>query len=285
VATLDRGGVKLSHEEAGSGTPAMVFVHGWTCDRSYFAPQCEHFRESHRVIALDLRGHGDSDAPEGDYSMSVLADDVAWLCTQLGVTGAVVVGHSMGAIVGIELTARHPQLVSALVLVEPGPIAPPPELAALLSGFVEAMSGPDPEAVRRDFVSKSLFLPSDDPVLKERVLVEMLAAPNHVALECFRGMATWPGETVIKAVGVPVLAVHADTSINEPERLAALCQLLRMPRRPEWVTSTTCSPRRRSTGSSNSSSARQLLVWPGTPVVTGGSPAEVLRCRVSFRRR
>jgi pimeloyl-ACP methyl ester carboxylesterase len=217
--------------------------------------------------------------------MSVLADDVAWLCTQLGVTGAVVVGHSMGAIVGIELTARHPQLVSALVLVEPGPIAPPPELAALLSGFVEAMSGPDPEAVRRDFVSKSLFLPSDDPVLKERVLVEMLAAPNHVALECFRGMATWPGETVIKAVGVPVLAVHADTSINEPERLAALCQLLRMPRRPEWVTSTTCSPRRRSTGSSNSSSARQSLVWPGTPVVTGGSPAEVLRCRVSFRRR
>jgi pimeloyl-ACP methyl ester carboxylesterase len=231
MTTVDRAGVKLSYEETGSGSPPMVFVHGWTCDRSFFAPQVEHFKVNHRVLGVDLRGHGASDAPEDGYSMSVHADDIAWVCEDLEIEGAVVVGHSMGAIISVELAARHPRLVSSLVLVDAGPIAPPPGVAGLLAQLVEGLAGPGAIDVRRALV-EGLFLPTDDPMLRERVLDSMLAVPDHVALGCFQGMTLWQGEEAIGEVRVPTLAVHADQPINEPEMLGALCPSLTNARTP-----------------------------------------------------
>lgn len=66
---LDRDGVALYYEEQGQGKPALVFVHGWCCDRTYHAPQVAHFSKTHRCVALDLRGHGESDKPEEGYSI------------------------------------------------------------------------------------------------------------------------------------------------------------------------------------------------------------------------
>src|SRR4249919_938427 len=104
---FERDGVKLFYADAGAGDPPFVFVHGWTCDHSYFAPQFEHFRPAHRVLALDLRGHGESDAPDQDYTIGAFADDVAALCMQADVVRPVVVGHSMGGAVVLELAARY----------------------------------------------------------------------------------------------------------------------------------------------------------------------------------
>ena len=65
MPTIKRDGINLVYEERGSGSPAFVFVHGWTCDRSFFAPQADYFAKKHRVVSLDLRGHGQSDKPQG----------------------------------------------------------------------------------------------------------------------------------------------------------------------------------------------------------------------------
>ena len=59
---LSRAGVALAYEERGQGSPPMVFVHGWSCDHRYFAPQVERFSQDHRAIAVDLRGHGETEA-------------------------------------------------------------------------------------------------------------------------------------------------------------------------------------------------------------------------------
>jgi len=69
VGFLERDGVKLHYEEAGAGDPPFVFVHGWCCNHTYFAPQFDHFAKNHRVVAVDLRGHGASDKPEQDYTI------------------------------------------------------------------------------------------------------------------------------------------------------------------------------------------------------------------------
>ncbi len=58
MSLVTHNGVKLFYDQAGEGEPPMVLVHGWCCDHTYFAPQAEHFRRHHRVIAVDLRGHG-----------------------------------------------------------------------------------------------------------------------------------------------------------------------------------------------------------------------------------
>jgi pimeloyl-ACP methyl ester carboxylesterase len=72
MATTVRQGTKLAFEDRGAGKPAFVFVHGWTCDRSFFAPQAEHFAQRHRVVSVDLRGHGESDKPQGAYPVAAM---------------------------------------------------------------------------------------------------------------------------------------------------------------------------------------------------------------------
>ena len=98
---IERNGVTLTYDTAGRGDPPIVFVHGWSCDRSYFAPQFEHFAARHAVAALDLRGHGDSSVPEpaaGTYEIDALADDVLAVAGAAGFDRPVVVGHSMGGV-------------------------------------------------------------------------------------------------------------------------------------------------------------------------------------------
>src|SRR5215216_1159480 len=138
MPTLSRDGVALVYDEAGTGEPPIVFLHAWSCDRSYLAPQVEHFRGSHRTVAVDLRGHGESGKPEQAYTMAALADDVAWLCAQIGVRRPVVAGHSMGGNVALELAARHPDLPAAVVAVD-SPIVPPAGIRDALSGLVEGL--------------------------------------------------------------------------------------------------------------------------------------------------
>src|SRR5262245_1711421 len=106
MPTLTRGGHALYYVEAGAGGPPVVLVHGWCCDHTYLEPQRRHLSASRRAVAVDLLGHGRSDKPVQPYSISGFADDVAWMCGELGLAKPIVVGHSMGGIVSLELAAR-----------------------------------------------------------------------------------------------------------------------------------------------------------------------------------
>src|SRR5690606_14955024 len=113
MSSLQRDGTKLCFEVSGGDGPTLVFIHGWCCDRSYFAPQAKYFAgRGYRSVSVDLRGHGQSSAPDQAYPMQVFADDVAWLCDQLGLSPAFFIGHSMGGIVAFELALRRPELAA-----------------------------------------------------------------------------------------------------------------------------------------------------------------------------
>ena len=130
MATIARNGISLAYDDRGAGEPIIVFVHGWTCDRSFFAPQAEYFARRHRVVSVDLRGHGESDKPHEPYPIRAYADDIAYLIDQLGLGKVVAVGHSMGGLAVLQLAASYPHSVAAIVMVEPGPfVALPPTFA------------------------------------------------------------------------------------------------------------------------------------------------------------
>ena len=121
---LSGEGIRLAYDTAGAGDPPIIFVHGWSCDRSYFAPQFGHFAAGHAVAAMDLRGHGDSSRPDpgpGCYDIDVLAGDVLALAGAAGFSRPVLVGHSLGAPIGLACAAR-PGAIRALLMVEPAPI-------------------------------------------------------------------------------------------------------------------------------------------------------------------
>jgi pimeloyl-ACP methyl ester carboxylesterase len=145
---LKRDEVALTYEEAGEGEPPVLLVHGWCCDHSYFAPQFGHLaRRGHRV-AVDLRGHGQSDKPHQHYAMQVFADDLAWMCERLELAKPVVAGPSMGGIVAFDLAARYPELTSAVVMLDASVVLPSGVWAAITS-FLEELRGPDYQEVLR----------------------------------------------------------------------------------------------------------------------------------------
>jgi pimeloyl-ACP methyl ester carboxylesterase len=87
--------------------------------------QIAHFAKSRRVVAINLRGHGASDAPELGYTPSGFADDIAWQCGQLGLRKPVVIGHSLGGAIALELCGRHPDLASGVMMIDSIVMTPP----------------------------------------------------------------------------------------------------------------------------------------------------------------
>lgn len=114
---LARDGVGLAYEEAGSGAPPIVLVHDFGSDHTCFACQFDHFRSRHRVVAVDLRGHGQSEGPRGACAVDLLADDLAWLCCELGLYRPVLLGRGLGGMVALDLATRYRDIPAAIVTV------------------------------------------------------------------------------------------------------------------------------------------------------------------------
>ena len=135
------GGVRLSDQRAGRGAPELVFIPGWCCDHTAFQPQFDHFARTHGVTSLDLRGCGESDAPEDGIHFR--SSQMTWWrpSAQPGSSVPVFVGHSLGGMIAVELAARYPSFASALVLVDPGPIDPLPETSSSFAASRTSLPG------------------------------------------------------------------------------------------------------------------------------------------------
>jgi pimeloyl-ACP methyl ester carboxylesterase len=218
MQTLTRDGIRLCYDEAGSGDPPILFVHGWCCDHTYFAPQFEHFRRTHRVIAVDQRGHGASDKPQQEYSMVALADDLAWLCKQLHIERPVVIGHSMGGVAALTLAWRFPEVPAAIATVD-SPILLPAAVVDTLGPFIAALRGPGYRDVQRQFVADMLFIASDDPQRKARIIDAMSSAPQHVMASAFEQIFAFDHAAAAAACTVPWLFIN---TAHPPEYLSRL---------------------------------------------------------------
>ncbi len=221
MARLLRDGVALAYEEAGRGAPPLVFVHGLACHRGFWAAQVEHFARAHRVLAVDLRGHGASDAPEQPYTMQALADDLAWTCTQLGIGRPVVVGHSLGGLVALELAAAHPEQVRAVVLVD-SILLPPGDRAGFVGHLVEALRSPDGHRALREYYA-TFFAPGDDSARMTWILDETARAPLHVTSSILEeSIRSWDDGDALRRCDVPLLYLDASTPNADLARAAAL---------------------------------------------------------------
>ena len=88
------------------GSLALVFVHGWCCDRHYWDAQVAFFSPRYTVICLDLAGHGDSGGQRTRWSAPAFGDDVAAVVRHIGLAQVVLIGHSMGGSVIVEAARR-----------------------------------------------------------------------------------------------------------------------------------------------------------------------------------
>ena len=108
-------GVSIAYQVVGSGQPALVFVHGWCCDQSYWDSQVPYFSQRYKVVTIDLAGHGDSGLNRRTWTMAEFGNDVVAVVKELDLDRVVLIGHSMGGFVVAEAERRMPKRVIGLV--------------------------------------------------------------------------------------------------------------------------------------------------------------------------
>ncbi len=218
---LKRDGVALAYQDNESNLPPILFVHGWGCDHTILAPQAEFFRRSHRVVSVDLRGHGESDAPHQDYTMAAFANDLAWLCSELALVKPIVVGHSMGGNATLELAARYPELPAAIVMID-SLFLPSQAFLASLAPLVEAFQGSHYREVYQQGIL-GLCLPTDDEALKTQLTASFPKAPHHVLLSSFVNHVTgYDAAPAASACRVPVAYIGAANPLGDAVKFKAL---------------------------------------------------------------
>ena len=202
-------GIPIVYELAGEGGPAIVFVHGWSCDRSYWRDQMAAFPKN-AVVAVDLAGHGESGTGRGSWTMPAFGADVVAVVDRLGHDDVVLVGHSMGGDVILEAALVLGSRVRGLVWVDTyrslGQPLDPAEFEAFLAPFRLDFPGRAREFVR------GLFAPSADPALVDWIASDMAAAPPDIALDEMRH-AMGNEQAAIRALGqlsVPIAAINPD---------------------------------------------------------------------------
>jgi pimeloyl-ACP methyl ester carboxylesterase len=221
---LSRDGVALCYAEAGRGDPPLVLVHGGLCDHTNFAPQLAHFGHRLRTLAVDLRGHGRSDKPRQAYTIPGFADDVAWLCREVGVAGPVVVGHSMGGLIALELAARSGDLPAAVVILD-SPVMPPPAFVEAVREFAAALGTPEHGEVVRRFMGQFVGF-DDDPRRKASLLDAMAAVAPHVTTSALANYLAFDSAAAAAACRVPLLYVSSGPWFADVARLRELCPRL-----------------------------------------------------------
>jgi pimeloyl-ACP methyl ester carboxylesterase len=113
-------GVRLAVQEWPGRGPAVVAVHGLTSNHTVWNPVADILGGSHRLLAYDLRGRGDSDKPAGGYSLATHAADLLGLLDHYAIRRVILLGHSLGAHIGVRFAALHPTRVTELVLFDGG---------------------------------------------------------------------------------------------------------------------------------------------------------------------
>lgn len=204
-------GIRIVYETSGEGTPALVFVHGWSCDRSYWAGQLQPFSQQYKVVAVDLAGHGDSGLGRAAWTVAAFGDDVAAVVERLGLRRVILVGHSMGGDVIVEAARRLPGRVRGLVWVDVYKQLQTHRSPEEIQGFVSPFRGDFVEKTRA--LVRGMFPPSADQSLVERVAADMSSAPPAVALGALVSAISFDREIprALQELQLRVVAINPDS--------------------------------------------------------------------------
>lgn len=218
-AAVSDDGTPISYEVCGKGEPALVFVHGWSCDARYWRAQVPYFEKKYKVVTVDLAGHGHSGSGRDRYTMKAFGEDVAAVVKATDARKVVLIGHSMGGIVIAEAARLMPDRVLGLIGVDTLQNIEYPLTREELEKMIAPLKQ-DFQAGCRAFV-QSMMLPSKDPRLSEWIVADMSAARPDTALSAMNEMMalyiSGDAARLFDAVRLPVVCVNADLWPGNPE--------------------------------------------------------------------
>ncbi|HUQ09747.1 MAG TPA: alpha/beta hydrolase [Steroidobacteraceae bacterium] len=207
-------GIHVQYHVYGTGEPALVFIHGWSCDSNYWREQVPAFSRKYTVVTVDLAGHGGTDANRGDWSMEKYGQDVATAVAAVPNRQLILIGHSMGGPVAIEAARLLKNRVIGIVGVDTfktigAPLPSAAQLDAILKPFEANFIGHT-----RDAVAGHFFAPGANPQLVQKIAYDMSLSPPQVAIPSMRAVLSYDFAAPLKDVQVPLVAINSD--LGEP---------------------------------------------------------------------
>ena len=208
-------GVRIAYVTDGARRPALVFVHGWSCDRRYWSLQLQGFLKYYQVVGLDLAGHGESGSNRQQWTMAAFGGDVAAVVETLKLDKVVLIGHSMGGDVIAEAARRLKGRVAGLIWVDTykrlGTPRTDDELGAIMRPFRANFADTTKQFVR------GMFLPGADPALVAMVVDDMSSAPAEVGIGALESALRYDREmpSAQAELKLPVIAINPEAPATD----------------------------------------------------------------------
>jgi pimeloyl-ACP methyl ester carboxylesterase len=215
-ATLN--GLRIHYENYGAGPEALVFIHGWACDLTFWRGQ-KPLYSNRRSLLIDLPGHGLSDKPHRPYPVEFFARAVDRVMRHAQVERAVLIGHSLGGPIAYAFLRLFPETVKALVLVDAfvsRRMAGPPDRAATAASFAKVARSLQGAAGEKNFAQRveSCFTSQTSEGLRAQIRAKMAATPKHVriaALTSVSSLHTPPADEKFELAAIAIQAADPAT--------------------------------------------------------------------------
>ena len=212
--TTSSDGVKISFDMQGEGNPALIFIHGWSNNRSIWDAQVSHFSEKYKVVNIDLPGFGKSGNNRQNWTMASFGNDVSAVINKLDLEQVVLVGFSMGGPVAIETANIVPERVIGVVLVDIMHNVemnyPPPNVSYIDSLFMDLVTNPTNEKL----LGGGFYKKNPEAAFK-RVLAMLKDTPKKGWSESLKDLIQWENENCIeslKKIQAPIISINTDIS-------------------------------------------------------------------------
>ena len=201
-------GVEIAATVHSVGEPTAVLVHGWMCDQTYWEAQVPALAEHFGVVNVDVAGHGLSGSGRQAWTIASLGDDVAAVIKHLKLENVVIIGHSMGGRVGLEVARLLPGTVVGVIGVDTLQDADeawdPEETEAFLDGLKQ-----DFRATCDPFV-RSMFGEQADNALMDHVAADMCSGPGEIGTALIQDYVNYDLASAMQSAGVPIRCINTD---------------------------------------------------------------------------
>ena len=211
-------GVEIAYTDAGQGDP-VLFVHGFPFNKSMWEAQTASLSGQFRCIAVDLRGHGDSEDVSGTYFMDTLADDLNSLLDHLNIDNVNLVGFSMGGYVAFAFYRKYGQRVKALILADTRPQPDSPEAKQGRENTAQTVLNDGTDGVAQTLTGRMLAPANleERPALAQTVKALMTSTPVNGWVGDLRGIAERPDSTDTQGqITCPTLILVGDQDAITP---------------------------------------------------------------------
>ncbi|MDN5214635.1 alpha/beta hydrolase [Fulvivirgaceae bacterium BMA12] len=207
---VKNGAMPINYNQCGDGDVALLFVHGWGINQSYWDGQVDYFCKNYTVVTMDVPGFGQTAKTRDQWTIENYGQDVGAVIDQLGLDQVILVGHSMGGDIVLEAALNNPEKVIGIIGIDnfkSPAFEKSEEMENFLSDFVQSLRENYREVVG-DFGRKYLFHPNTDSLIIERVVGDFQNSDPDVAIGSIESLFNYPEASKLQKLDIKLHLIN-----------------------------------------------------------------------------